>query len=115
MFKYHFTIVVALLLASANLLCADAGPGRPRNGFTGPLAEYAASTQQKQVYVVKNDEKPPSDSASADGTGKTGESAANPKAPTKKETVKKTKKQLKPFVPSETLPADQGVDFPYDI
>jgi hypothetical protein len=107
--------MVALWMGSANPLCADTGPGRSRDGFTGPLAGYAASTQQKQIYVVKNDEKNPPDSRAVDGTEKTGESRAKQKTPTKKESVKKNKKQLKPFVPSETIPADQGVDFPYDI
>jgi len=115
MLKYHFIIIVALWLSFAELLCADTGPGSPPEGVTASLAGYAASTQQKQIYFVKNNEKKPSDNAAVDGTEKTDESAVKPKTPTKKKPVKKINKQLKPFVPSETVPADQGVDFPYDI
>jgi len=38
-----------------------------------------------------------------------------PKSVSKDKNTLKKIKQLKPFIPSEKVPADQGVDFPYDI
>jgi hypothetical protein len=115
MYKWPFIIIVALWLNFAKPLGANTRPGIAPDGVTGAFTGYAASTQRKRICFVKNDEKKPSDNAAADGTEKTGEGTFKPKAPTKKKPIKKTKKQLKPFVPSETVPADQGVDFPYDI
>jgi hypothetical protein len=52
---------------------------------------------------------------SAESTVKNNEKETKGKTSNKEKDDPQKRKQLKPFVPSETIPADQGVDFPYDI
>ena len=107
--------MVALWLNFAKPLGAENRPEIPPDGVSEVFIRYAASPQEKRIYFVKNNEKEPSDNTAVDGTEKTGEGPVNPKPSTKNKTVNKIKKQPEPFVPSEKVPADQGVDFPYDI
>ena len=75
-----------------------------------PLGQYLGST-----YFAQNDSKKPSDNVSTDDASKTHKDTNKPKTLTPEKNVSKKIKPVKPFVPSETIPADQGVDFPYDI
>jgi hypothetical protein len=76
-----------------------------------PLAKYSG----QPTYFVQNDPNKPSDNVSTDDDSKTHKDTNKPKALTPEKTAPKKTKPLKPFVPSETIPVDQGVDFPYDI
>ena len=72
--------------------------------------QYSIST-----YFAQNDPKKPPDSISTDDADKTQKNVNKPERSTKKKGVGEKTKPVKPFVPSEKIPADQGVDFPYDI
>ncbi|GMQ79657.1 MAG: hypothetical protein BMS9Abin03_084 [Thermodesulfobacteriota bacterium] len=75
-----------------------------------PLGQYLGST-----YFAQNDQKKPSDNVSTNDTSKTHKDTNKPKTLTQEKNVPKKTKPVKPFIPSEKIPADQGVDFPYDI
>ena len=66
------------------------------------------------TYFAQNDPKKPPDNASGDDARKTHKDTNKPETLTQEKDVPKKTKQVKPFVPSETIPADQGVDLPYD-
>lgn len=84
---------------------------------TGFLHELNVTPGQYlgSAYYVQNNQKKPSDSTSLDDALKSHKDTAKSKtlAPEKNGPVKT--KPVKPFVPSEKIPVDQGVDFPYDI
>lgn len=64
---------------------------------------------------AQNDQRKPPDSVYTDDASKTRDDTNKPKASAPEKTEPEKVKPVKPFVPSETIPADQGVDFPYDI
>lgn len=75
-----------------------------------PLGQHLGST-----YFAQNDQKKPSDNVSFDDASRTHKDTNKPKTLIQEKNVPKKTKPVKPFVPSETIPVDQGVDFPYDI
>lgn len=75
-----------------------------------PFGRHLGST-----CFAQNDPKKPSDRVSHDEASKTRNDTNKPKTLTEEKNVPKKTKPVKPFVPSETIPADQGVDLPYDI
>jgi hypothetical protein len=85
---------------------------------TGFLPELNVSIGQhsgRSTYFAQNDPKKPSDNVSTDDASKTHKNTNKPKTLTPKKDAREKTKPMKPFVPSETIPVDQGVDFPYDI
>ena len=66
------------------------------------------------LFAQKGENKTP-DTVAADDILKAGKDAAQPATVSKEKNVPTKPKELKPFIPSERVPADQGVDFPYDI
>ena len=72
--------------------------------------QYLGST-----YFAQNAPNNPSDKVSSDNVSKTQKDTSKPKTSTPENNVPEKAKPVKPFVPSETIPVDQGVDFPYDI
>jgi hypothetical protein len=114
--KNCFTILILVLwLCFPKLPETGFGPAISTAGTTGPSAEYVDLTLPERIYFAKNKEKKTSDNTAADGAEPAGDGTAKPETSTKEKKVKKDTTPLKPFVPSETVPADQGVDFPYDI
>ena len=75
-----------------------------------PFGNYSKST-----YFAQNDPKKPSDNVSTDEASKIRKDSNKPETLTPENNIPEKTKPVKPFVPSETIPADQGVDFPYDI
>jgi hypothetical protein len=67
------------------------------------------------TYFAQNDPKKPSDDVSTEDASKTQKDTHKPRTLIQEKDVPKKTKPMKPFVPSETIPVDQGVDFPYDI
>ena len=84
---------------------------------TGFLHELNVSIGQHSgsTYFAQNDPKKPSDNVSTDNASKPHKDTNKPKSLTPEKDVREKTKPMKPFVPSETIPVDQGVDFPYDI
>lgn len=107
----RFFITIALLGAC---LLGATWAGTVPAGFlyelNVPPGQHSGST-----YFAQNDQKKPSDNVSADDVSKTHKDTNKPKTLTQEKNAPKKTKPVKPFVPSETIPADQGVDFPYDI
>ncbi|MBW2604659.1 MAG: hypothetical protein JRE28_10150 [Deltaproteobacteria bacterium] len=75
-----------------------------------PFGQHIGST-----CFAQNDPPKPSDSVSTDDSSKTHKDTNKPKTLTQEKNVPEKTKPVKPFVPSETIPVDQGVDLPYDI
>jgi len=75
-----------------------------------PSGQYSGPT-----YFAQNDQKKPSDRVSTDDASKTHKDTDKPETLTQEKNIPNKTKPMKPFVPSETIPVDQGVDFPYDI
>ncbi|MBW2492341.1 MAG: hypothetical protein JRE65_14455 [Deltaproteobacteria bacterium] len=67
------------------------------------------------TYFAQNDRVKPSESVSTDDASKTHKKISKPKTSAPENHGSEKTKPVKPFVPSETIPADQGVDLPYDI
>ena len=85
-------------------------PAGDRDGLKGPFAQNGEPPDRATIFFVQNDTKIGSESI-----GKPDNEKAKEKTSGKEKNDARKTKQLKPFVPSETIPADQGVDFPYDI
>ena len=88
---------------------------RSLNVLNRPVLLNVESTQDTGKNFVQNGKKKASDGIKDNGIEKTDEDVTLPETSTTEKNVQKKTKQLKPFTPSETIPADQGVDFPYDI
>ncbi len=86
------------------------GPAGGGDGITMNVAQHEKSAQGEKIAVVQNDTK-----KSSEPVGTNDEKETEGKTFKKEKEDPRKKKQLKSFVPSETIPADQGVDFPYDI
>jgi hypothetical protein len=110
MVKWYSTIFVFIWVCIPGMSYPGIGPAGDRDGVKGTFAEYGESAQGTKIYFVQNDTK-----KSAESTGRNDEKETKDKPLNKEKDDPQKRKQLKPFVPSETIPADQGVDFPYDI
>jgi len=104
---------IAMALSGICLLGATWAGSVPTgflNEINVPLGQHSEST-----YFAQNDPKKPSDNLSRDDASKTHKNKDKPKTLTQDKNAPKKTNPMKPFVPSETIPVDQGVDFPYDI
>ena len=115
MINRYIIITVYLALCFPKVTCAGTEPAKSLNGLNGPLVQNVESSQDAGIFFSQNDKKKTSDTVTANDTLKVDENTTPPEILTKEKNAKKKTKKLKPFVPSETIPADQGVDFPYDI
>lgn len=115
MTHWYIIIIVCLGVCVPKMTCAGTEPARSLNGLNGPLIQNVESTQHTGIYFAQNDPKKTSNTVTADDLSKTEKKTTQSETLTKDKNAKKKPKQMKPFVPSETIPADQGVDFPYDI
>jgi len=106
-------IFIAIALLGTCLLGATWAGTMPA-GFLYELTVPMGQRLESNCYA-QNDPKKPSDSVTVDDAVKLHKDTDKPKTLTPEKNVPKKTKQMKPFVPSETIPADQGVDFPYDI
>ncbi|MBW2449902.1 MAG: hypothetical protein JRE92_05705 [Deltaproteobacteria bacterium] len=84
---------------------------------TGFLYEFNIRFGQDlgPTYFAQNDQKNSLDNVSTDDASKTHKEISKPKTSAPENHGSEKTKPVKPFVPSETIPADQGVDLPYDI
>jgi hypothetical protein len=79
------------------------------------IIQNASSAYSPGIYSAPDDKKMTSgDNAAGDGEKVRGK-ASGTEVETHEEKAPEKVKQRTPFVPSEKIPADQGVDFPYDI
>jgi len=115
MSKWYIIIIASLWLCVPGLSFAEAAPTDRSQGIIGGVTRNAASTHPSVIYFAQKEEKKTSGNVIVDETVKTDEDVMKPKSVSKDKNTLKKIKQLKPFIPSEKVPADQGVDFPYDI
>jgi len=94
---------------------AGSDPAKPLNGLNGPLIKNVECTRHEVKYFAQNDPKKRSSTVTSDDLSKAGKKTPPSDTLTKDKDAPINTKPMKPFVPSETIPADQGVDFPYDI
>lgn len=111
----YFIIIASFCLCFPAWTCAGIGPQGSSAGSTIRLFQVVSPIQTTGRYLAQNDyRETPADSA--DGRiEKNDKDTPQPDTPKKEKNTPRKTKQLKPFVPSEKIPADQGVDFPYDI
>ncbi|MEA1947455.1 MAG: hypothetical protein U9N83_09165 [Thermodesulfobacteriota bacterium] len=115
MTNLYIIIIVCLGVCVPKMTCAETEQARSLNCLNGPLVQNVESTQHAGIHFAQNDPKKTSDTVTADDLSKAEEKTTQSETITKDKNAPKNTKQMKPFVPSETIPADQGVDFPYDI
>ena len=107
----RFFIIIALLgTCLSGTIWAGTAPTGLLYESNLPFGQHSGST-----YFAQNDQKKPSDNISNDDASKTHKDTNKPETLTQEKNVPKKTKPMKPFVPSETIPVDQGVDLPYDI
>jgi len=107
----RFLIIIALL---GTCLSGAIWAGTAPTGFLYESNLFLGQ-QSGPTYFAQNDPKKPSDDVFIDDSSKTPKDTNKPKTLTPKKDAREKTKPMKPFVPSETIPVDQGVDFPYDI
>ncbi len=111
----YFIIITSFFLCFPAWACAGAGPRGSSAGSTIGLFQEGSPNQTTGRYLAQNDTRQ-TPVNSADGSKeKNDKDTTRPDTPKKEKNASKKTKLLKPFVPSEKIPADQGVDFPYDI
>ena len=115
MTNWYIIIIVCLGVCIPKMTCAGTEPARSLKELNGPLIQNVKLPAHAEIYVAQNDPQKTSNTVTADDLSKAEGKTTQSKTLTKEKNVRKNTKQLKPFVPSETIPADQGVDFPYDI
>ena len=115
MTNQYIIIMVCLGVCASQMTGAGTEPARFLKGLNGPLIQHVESTQHAGKYFAQNDPEKPSDTVTADDFSKGKKKITPSEPPEKDKNTQKSTKQMKPFVPSEKIPADQGVDFPYDI
>jgi hypothetical protein len=115
MIKWYIIIIVSLWLYFPEVAGARRELTRSPDDVTGQAALNTEPAQQAEIFFAQNEKKKTTDSVPADDTVKTDEDATKGKTGEKAKKAPEGTKKLKPFVPSEKIPADQGVDFPYDI
>ncbi len=111
----YLIIIVAFWLCFPVVPCKGAGSEKFSDDFIGLPVQNVISTQDPQVSFAKKEETKTSGNTADNSAVKADEDGTEPQTSTKDKKAPKNTKPLKPFVPSETVPADQGVDFPYDI
>lgn len=113
--NWYFIIIASFCLCFPAWTCAGTGPQGFLTGSTIRLFQEGSPAQTTGRYLAQNDNREtPADSAGG-SIEKNDKDATRPDTPKKEKNAPKKTKLLKPFVPSEKIPADQGVDFPYDI
>lgn len=115
MIRWCVIIIASFWLCIPKGICAGTGPKRSLEGLNGPLVQNVESTQHAGICFAQNNKKKTSGNITADGSEKADEDATKQETLTKEKNTQKNTKPLKPFVPTEKIPADQGVDFPYNI
>ncbi len=115
MINGYIIIIASLWLCVPKMTGAETALMRSLDALNPPVVKNVESTQEPGTFFAQNDKKKTSDGATGSDIEKADENATQPEASTKEKNAKKKAEQLKPFSPSETIPADQGVDFPYDI
>jgi len=102
--KWYIIIMVCLTVCVPQMTGAGTETSSSLKGLNGTLIQNQEPTQHSGIYFAQNGPKKRSNTATNNDDFPKAEEKTNPSA-----------KQIKPFVPSEKIPADQGVDFPYDI
>ncbi len=113
--KWYIIIMVCLAVCVPQMTGAGTETSSSLKGLNGTLIQNQGPTQHSGIYFAQNDPKKRSNTATNDDLPKGEEKTTPSKTLTKDRNAQESAKQIKPFVPSEKIPADQGVDFPYDI
>jgi len=115
MTKGYIIIIASLWLSFLQVTFAGTALMRSLDGSNRPVLQNIELTQDPETFFAQNENRKTSDGVRGQGIEKTDEDATQAETLTQEKNAPKKAKQLKPFIPSETIPADQGVDFPYDI
>ena len=115
MIKGYIIIIVSLWLNFPTVTCAETALTGSLDASTRTVIQHVASTWNAETFFAQNDKNQASEGVRGHGGETADEDATQPKTLTQEKNAPEKTGQLKPFIPSETIPADQGVDFPYDI
>jgi hypothetical protein len=108
-------IIASLWLCLPDVTCWGAGPSVSPHGLKELQAQNVESGENRGTFFSQKDNKRRADDVTEGGSVKDDEKAIKREPLKRGKNARDVSKGLKPFVPSETIPADQGVDFPYDI
>jgi hypothetical protein len=116
MFNKYIVIIASFwLFFFPKGTCVANDTKRSLVGLNGLHVQNVETAYESFVNIVQNDKKKTSNGVTIDDAKKIDENETKPKTLIIDKNAQKNTKQIKPFEPSETIPADQGVDFPYDI
>jgi hypothetical protein len=119
----NFTIsrIIAVTAASIFFMGVPVALGMRSNALAESPApadrQGSSPLKQNSIVLAANDNNKPDDAEkAASGSGSKGsETESKPTVEGQEKSSKTKPRPLKPFVPSEKIPADQAVDFPVDI
>ena len=83
--------------------------------IVGLIIKNVGSTHPSGIYFAQKEEKKTPGNVIVNDIVNADDDAIKSETVSKDKNAQKKSKQLKPFIPSEKVPADMGVDFPYDI
>jgi hypothetical protein len=113
--QWYIMIIASLWLCLPDVTCWGAGPSVSPHGLKELQAQNVESGENRGIFFSQNDKKMTADDVT-EGSSVEDEEKEIKREPSEREKkAEEASKALKPFVPSETIPAEQGVDFPYDI
>jgi hypothetical protein len=107
--------MICLGVCAPQMTGAGTEPARALKALNGMSIHRAAPSHHGGIYLAQNDPKKTPPPVTNHDLPKAGEKTTPSETLIKDKNAPKNTKQIKPFVPSEKIPADQGVDFPYDI
>ena len=113
--KWDIIILVCLAVCAPQMTGAGTETSSALKGLNGTLIQNQESTPHTGIYFSQNDPKKKSKTVTAEDLSKAKNKETPSETLTKDKNDQERAKQITPFVPSEKIPADQGVDFPYDI
>jgi UPF0716 family protein affecting phage T7 exclusion len=115
MIKGYIIIIASLWLIFPKVICAETALTGFLDASTRTVIQHVESTLDAEIIFAQNNKNQASDGVRGHGIETADEDATQPKTLTQEKNAPEKAGQLKPFTPTETIPADQGVDFPYDI
>lgn len=115
MAQQYIIIIVLLALCLPKATCTGTEPPKSSGLSNRTLEPPAASIRDTGNHFSQTVKQKTGSSITGQGNEKPEEKTGPPKILKKENHKQKNIKKMKPFIPSETIPADQGVDFPYDI
>jgi hypothetical protein len=115
MTNLYIIIMICLGVCAPKITGAATEPARFLKALNGLRIYRLEPSPHGEIYLAQNDPKKTQTPVTNHDLPKAGEKTTPSETMTKDKNTQKNTRQITPFMPSEKIPADQGVDFPYDI